>query len=106
MTSSAPSARTQSTLPVLVVVAHVRAEVLGELDRDRADATGAGVDEHLVARSHVRLLDQRLPRREGDHRQRGGLGHRQTVSALRATSSSLTATSSANAPVLALPRLA
>ena len=27
---------------------------------------------------HVRLLDQRLPRREGDQRQRGGLGHRQT----------------------------
>ena len=31
-----------------------------------------------VARSHVGLLDQRLPGGEGDHRQRGGLGHRQT----------------------------
>jgi hypothetical protein len=56
----------------------VGAEVLGQLDRDRADAAGAGVDEHPVARSHVRLLDQRLPCSEGDQRQRCGLGHRQT----------------------------
>jgi hypothetical protein len=30
----------------------------------------------MSTRSHVRLLDQYLPCREGHHRQRGGLGHR------------------------------
>ena len=48
----------------------VRAEVLGELDRDRADAARAGVDEDLLPGLHVAALDERLPRGERDEGQR------------------------------------
>ena len=49
------------------------AEVLGELDRDRPDTAGAGVDEDLLAGLHVAALDKRLPGGQRDQRQRGRL---------------------------------
>src|SRR4051794_4316689 len=61
MTMSAPRSRTQSTLPVRSWFGDGRPEVLGKLDRVGADAAGAGVDEHFLARLEVRSLDKRLP---------------------------------------------
>ena len=50
------------------------AEVLGELDRERADAASAGVDQHALPGLHRGDLAQRLQRGEPGERQRRGLG--------------------------------
>ncbi len=52
-----------------------RAEMLGELDGDRSDSPGAGVDEDLLPGSHVAALNERLPRGQCDQRQRARLLH-------------------------------
>ena len=44
------------------------AEVLGELDRDRPDSAGAGVDEDPLPRLHVAPLDECLPCGQGHQR--------------------------------------
>ena len=49
--------------------------MLGELDRDRPDPAGAGVDEDLLPRLHVASLDEGLPRGQCHQRQRAGLLH-------------------------------
>src|SRR5437763_13829987 len=75
MTTSAPRSRTHSTLLVPVVAATVAPRYLGQLDGVRADAAGAGVDEHLLAGLQVRSLDERLPCGQGDEGHRRRLGH-------------------------------
>src|SRR5947209_257658 len=77
MTTSAPRSRTHSTLLVPVVVATVAPRCLGNLDGVRADAAGAGVDEHLLTELQVRPLDECLPRRQGDEGHGGRLGHKE-----------------------------
>ena len=51
----------------------LRAEVSGQLDGERADASRAGVDQNLLARLQLREIDQRLPGGEPHQRQRRGL---------------------------------
>ncbi len=75
-----------------------RAQVLGQLDRVRADAPRAAVDEHLLAGLEVRSLDERLPRGQRDERHRGRLGHGEAYG-LIARSSSSTAMRSAKVPM-------
>ena len=48
---------------------HPRADRLGDLDRDRADAARAAVDEDRLADLQLRALDERLPDRAADERQ-------------------------------------
>jgi hypothetical protein len=45
----------------------------GELDPDMACSAGAGMNEHLLARSDARPLVERLPEGNGDQRQSGGV---------------------------------
>ena len=45
------------------------AEVLRELDRDRPHATGAGVDQDLMARLDLPADHERLPGGQGHERQ-------------------------------------
>ncbi len=52
---------------------HLGSEVFRELDRERANASSARGDEHLVAGLDVCTLLERLPRRQSDHRDRGRL---------------------------------
>ena len=53
-----------------------RAEVLGELDGDGADAARPGLDEDPLTGLDRGDLDERLPRREPDERERRRLDHR------------------------------
>ncbi|WP_456093868.1 hypothetical protein [Nonomuraea solani] len=52
---------------------HVRAEMLGELHGQMADPAGRGVDQHALARLHVRGVVQDLPRGERRQWQRRGV---------------------------------
>ena len=54
----------------------MRAEVLGELDGDRSDPAGAGVDEDLLPGLHVAALDEGLPGGQRDQGQGCGLARR------------------------------
>jgi hypothetical protein len=58
---SAPRLLTSFTVAVSVVV-HGGAEVLGQLDDGRAQAAGAGVDEHLLTGLDICALQEDLPR--------------------------------------------
>ncbi len=49
---------------------HFRAEMLRDLHRRHADAAGAGMHEHALARPHARHVFQRVPRGHEDDRQR------------------------------------
>ncbi len=70
MTMSAPRSRTKSTLPGADSGRDSCAEVLGELDRDRADTAGAGVDEDLLTGLQLAPLHERLPGRQSHQRKR------------------------------------
>jgi len=49
----------------------VRPGPLGQLDRVAADRATGAVDEHALSGGQPGVLEQRLPRGEADHRQRG-----------------------------------
>ena len=53
----------------------LRAQMPGQLYRDRADAARAGMDQHALARPQPGAFDQHLPGRERHERQRSRLGH-------------------------------
>ena len=56
---------------------HASPEVLGQLNRDGADAARAGLNEHLLARLEVRPLDERLPGGQSHEGHGSRLGHRE-----------------------------
>ena len=56
---------------------HVGAERLGELNGERAHASGSAVDEHRLARLHLPLVAQGLECRDARHGHRRGLLERQ-----------------------------
>ncbi len=49
--------------------------MLGQLDGDRADAAGAGMDQHLLPRLQLGAFDQHLPGGQGHEGQGGGFFH-------------------------------
>jgi hypothetical protein len=51
----------------------MRPEVLGELDHGGPEPSGAGVDEDLLPRLDLTLLDQDLPGGQRDQGDSGGL---------------------------------
>ncbi|MNI79614.1 hypothetical protein D3C73_1360850 [compost metagenome] len=50
-------------------------QVLGDLNGDATDATGAGLDQNLLARLNLGHFRQRLPGRESHQWQRGRFFH-------------------------------
>ena len=80
MTVSAP----RSTGEVDIIRAHGgedgRAFRLGELDREMADAAGAAVDQHGLARNETAMIEQPLP---GGHRRKRNRGRVDQVDRFR-----------------------
>lgn len=58
-----------------VARAHLGPEGAGELHRDMADAAGTALDEDLHPGSDAGSVDEALPGRDEDERQRGRLAH-------------------------------
>ena len=58
---------------------HARAEVARDLDRRRADAAGARVDEHRLARLEAHLARDGNPGREKREQERGALRERRAL---------------------------
>src|SRR5438046_6267026 len=78
---------------------HLGSEVFRELDRERANASSACGDEHLVAGLDVCTLLERLARRQSDHRDREAACTKSRCAGLSAAAFSGTIASSARAPV-------
>ena len=95
--SSKPIARNVSHLPRLAVANTSRPQCRANCTAAIPDATGAGVDQHRLARLDVGQLAQRVVRRGEDHRYAGGLGVATSPRASAATGARRPATSGAGA---------